>query len=79
MCYVVIDTSWKQGEEKLAGWSGTVLGEYRSLDSAKALTLQRMAYGDTGIVVVDSTSGGRAYPPESPAVRHAVVRRTPVY
>lgn len=65
MRYVVIDTNWNHGVEAVSGWNGTVLGRFKSLDSAKALTLQRLSYGDTGIVVVDVVSGGRAYPPDS--------------
>ena len=71
MRYVVVDTNWKQEEEAVPAWGGTVLGRFRSLESAKALTLKRIACGDTGIVVVDSVSGGRAYPPESLLVRLA--------
>ena len=72
MRYVVIGPSWGDMGDTLAGWSGTVLARFMSLDRAKALTLQRMAYGDTGIVVVDSASGRQTYPPESPLARRTV-------
>ena len=65
MRYVVIGPSWDAMGDTLAGWSGTVLARFISPDSAKAFTLQRMAHGDKGIVVVDSASGRRTYPPES--------------
>jgi hypothetical protein len=72
MRYVVIDTNWVRSSETLPCWPGSVLGRFNTLDSAKALVLQRMAYGDEGVVVVDSASGRQAYPIESPLARLAV-------
>ena len=69
MRYVVIGPTWDDMGDTLAGWSGTVLARFTSPDSAKALTLQRLAHGDKGIVVVDSASGRQTYPPESPSGR----------
>ena len=64
--YAVIDTNWDDGNEPLAGWTGHVLGRFNTLDSAKALVLQRLSFGDTGVVVIDIRSGERLYPPEEP-------------
>ena len=65
MRYVVLDTSWDGMEEGLAGWKGSVLARFNTLDSAMALTLQRMAYGDQGVIVVDSVSDRQAFPREA--------------
>jgi hypothetical protein len=62
--YAVIDTNWDDGTDPLAGWTGHVLGRFNTLDSAKALVLQRMSFGDTGVMVVEVRSGARTYPPE---------------
>jgi len=62
--FAVIDTNWDDGNSPLAGWTGHVLGRFNTLDSAKALVLQRMSFGDTGVVVVDVRSSDRVYPPE---------------
>ena len=62
--YAVIDTNWDDGTDPLAGWTGHVLGRFNTLDSAKALVLQRMSFGDTGVVVIEVRSGDRKYPPE---------------
>ena len=62
--YAVIDTNWDDGSEPLVGWAGHVLGRFNTLDSAKALVLQRLSFGDTGVVVIDIRSGERLYPPE---------------
>ena len=62
--YAVIDTKWDSEDERLAGWSGHVLGRSNTFASAKALVLQRMSFGDTGIVVVGLPSGERVYPPD---------------
>ncbi len=62
--YALIDTNWDDGGEPLAGWSGHVLGRLDTFDSAKALVLQRMSLGDTGVVVIQLRSGKRVYPPE---------------
>jgi hypothetical protein len=62
--YAVIDTNWDDGGEPLAGWSGHVLGRFMTLDSAKALVLQRMSFGDTAVVVIDVHTGKRVYPPD---------------
>lgn len=65
--YAVIDTNWNDGSEPVAGWAGHVLGRFNTMDSARALVLQRMAFGDTGVVVIQVHSGARVYPPdESP-------------
>ena len=62
---MVLDTRWDEMDEGLAGWKGSVLARFSTLDSAKALTLQRMAYGVRGIMVVDSVSGRQEFPPEA--------------
>jgi len=62
--YAVIDTQWDDGSEPIAGWSGHLLGRFDQFDSAKALVLQRMSLGDTGVVVIRLGSGERVYPPE---------------
>ncbi len=62
--YAVIDTNWDDGNDSIAGWSGHVLGRFNTLDSAKALVLQRLSFGDTGVVVIEVRSGDRVYPPE---------------
>lgn len=46
-------------------WNGSVLARFGTLDSAKALTLQRMAYGDRGIIVVNNVSDRQEFPPEA--------------
>ena len=72
MRYVVLDTNWVRTIETLPGWTGLVLGRFRTLDSARALVLQRMAYGDVGLAVVDSASGEKVYPVESSVSRLTV-------
>jgi hypothetical protein len=39
-----------------------VLGSFNKVDSARALALQRMAYGDIGVVVVDQATGEQVFP-----------------
>ena len=61
--YVVLDTAWLDDEAvTLGGEHGKVLGRFMSSDSARALALQRMAYGDRGVVVVDRVDGERIFP-----------------
>ena len=66
MPYVVLETRWDEGDEIIAGWSGEVLGRFETQDSAKALALQRIAYGDTGVVVVETATRKCVYPPDFP-------------
>ena len=44
------------------GCAGRVLDSFLKLDSAQALALQRMAYGDVGVVVVDQVNGEKVFP-----------------
>jgi hypothetical protein len=63
MCrYAVIDTSFDEGEAEQRGYRSRVLGTFNTEDSAKALALQRMAYGDLGVVVIDQETGERVFP-----------------
>ena len=63
MRYLVVDTGQAGDIEGLPGMSGVVIDRFRTEESARALALQRLAYGDTGVVVVDAESGEVVYPP----------------
>jgi hypothetical protein len=69
--YVVLDTSGDWEPTEVAGHRGTVLGRFRSEESARALALQRLAYGDRGVIVVDSAAGEVVYPPGHDARQEA--------
>jgi hypothetical protein len=61
--YVVLDTEWVSAKAISVGrWRGEVLDSFFSLDSARALALHRMAYGDIGVVVIDQLSGEKVFP-----------------
>ena len=62
MRYVVIDTLGDWDTIEIAGHRGTLLGEFRSNESARALVLQRLAYGDRGVVALDAATGAVLYP-----------------
>jgi hypothetical protein len=57
----VIDTNWEDDCPSPMG-QGRQLGGFNKRDSAKVLALQRMAYGDLGVIVVDMMTGERVFP-----------------
>lgn len=61
--YVVLYTGWV-GEEAvtIAGWTGRLRDSFASRDSAEALALRRMAYGDLSVVVVDNVKDELVFP-----------------
>ena len=59
--YVVVDT-WDEDGTVTCGCAGRVLDSFIQLDSAQALALQRMAYGNVGVVVVDQVVGEKVFP-----------------
>ena len=61
--YVVLNPRWIDAEAVTVGsWKGRLLASFATLDSAKALALQRMAYGDRAVVVVDRVGEERVFP-----------------
>jgi hypothetical protein len=61
--YVVLDTGWVDEEAvTISSWTGHTLDSFRTYDSAKALALQRIAYGDLTVMVVDRKTGERVFP-----------------
>jgi hypothetical protein len=63
MCrYAVIDTDFDDNAPEQQPLQSRVLGTFHTEDSAKALALQRMAYGDLGVVVIDQETGERVFP-----------------
>ena len=62
MRYMVLDTldDWRATE--VAGHRGALLGEFNTMESAKALVLQRLAQGDCGVIAIDSTAGVVVFP-----------------
>ena len=62
MRYVVLDTLGDWDTTEVAGRRGTVLGKFRSDESARAMVLQRLAYGDRGVVAMDARTGKVVYP-----------------
>ena len=62
--YVVVDTDCAEdGAEVVPGAPrGRLVDSFRTEESAKALALQRMSYGDVGVVVFDSVSGKQVFP-----------------
>jgi hypothetical protein len=60
--YLVVDTWENAGASTVGGCTGRQLDSFHSLDSAKALALQRMAYGNVGVVVVDQVGGETVFP-----------------
>ena len=59
---VVLDPLGDWNTTEVAGRRGTVLGKFRSDESARAMVLQRLACGDRGVVALDASSGKVVYP-----------------
>ena len=62
MRYVVLDLLGDWDTTEVAGRRGTVLGRFRSNESARAMVLQRLAGGDRGVVAMDARTGRVVYP-----------------
>ena len=63
MRYVVLDTRGDWEVTEVAGHEGTILWRFHSEESARALAMQRLSYGDRGVIVVDTVTGAAVYPP----------------
>jgi hypothetical protein len=62
MRYVVVDLSRTGEDTQSAEYPRTVLDTFNTMESAKALVLQRMAYGDVTVVVIDAYTGRQVFP-----------------
>jgi hypothetical protein len=60
--YVVLDTSWLDDAVSFGAHTGREIDRFHTLDCAVALTLQRMASGDLGVIVVDLLTNERVFP-----------------
>jgi hypothetical protein len=64
--YAVLDCNWVDEEAvTLCGHTGRELDRFDTIDGARALALQQMAYGDLGVVVVDLLAQQRIFPDAS--------------
>jgi hypothetical protein len=70
MRYLVLDTAEDGEVEGLPGQRGLVLDRFHTEESARALVLQRLAYGDRGVIAVDSATGEVVYEPVDEADEH---------
>jgi hypothetical protein len=61
--YAVISVAEEADATELCGHHGKLIDRFRSEESARALALQRMAFGDVGVVVIDAATGSRVFPP----------------
>jgi hypothetical protein len=70
--YVVLDVDWVDDHAVTFGdHTGQEIDRFNTLECARALTLQRMANGDLGTIVVDLVTGECVYPPADDAADDA--------
>ncbi|MEJ2219023.1 MAG: hypothetical protein P8099_20750 [Gemmatimonadota bacterium] len=66
--YVVMDVHWvDQDAVTLGDHAGKEIDRFHTLECARALTLQRLANGNLGTIVVDVVTGDCVYPPPQEA------------